>query len=438
LGESSHERIEAIRARRTEVMADEFRSAAVRNERVVGLVGMIAGLAGVGIGAWIAVEQDRTLGWAVAGIAGAFALQHALMWKLSQRLERWLYPLRVLNVTAAVSAPALVTLVDIYLVGSEYALTSTAPLLTFLAVAAAGMRMSRWLSAYAGALAAAQYAALYAVARPGLPPDALDKPALSVAFAVMHVLFLLLAGVFAAFSARIGRRTTRRVVTQVLERERVRSVFGEYLSPQAVDNVLAGGVQTGGERRRVAVVFADIRGFTHTASALEPEAVVDWLNSWFGVACDLIAARGGMVNKMIGDGLLALFGAPEPHASPAQAAARAALELAAAARAVRRPDGEPTRIGVGVHIGEVMLGSVGSPRRRDYTVIGDTVNVASRIEGLTRELGADVLVSAAVLEAAPELETAEVGPVQVKGRDEPVLVHRLLTAPSPSLPGDYS
>ena len=416
--------------RRTELVQREYKRCELRNERVVGLLGVVLGACTVAVGLSVGWQQDPRLGQFLAGGGAIFGLYHAFVWRFARLLERHLGALRFFNVTFEVTAPALVTLVDADLIGSAYALTSTPPLVTFLAVAAAGLRLRRWLPAYAGALAAAQYLAVYAYASPGLPPELASLPSLSLPFAVMHAAFLLVAGVFAASATWLGRRTAHAIVAEVLERERVRTVFGEYISPQAVDKVLAGQLAYDGERRTVSVLFADIRGFTRTASSLEPEAVVAWLNDYFGRACDVIAAHGGMVNKFIGDGLLAVFGAPEPQADHALAAARAALELAAAAPQIRRPDGEPTRIGVGVHTGEVVLGSIGSPSRRDYTVIGDTVNVASRLEGLTRELGADVLVSEAVVRAAPGLRTEAVGPTQVKGRDEPVLVHRLVSAPA--------
>ena len=134
-----------------------------------------------------------------------------------------------------------------------------------------------------------------------------------------------------------------------------------------------------------------------------------------------------MVNKFMGDGLLAIFGAPEADPDHAANAARAARALVAAAGAIPRPDGTPTRVGVGVHTGAVVLGSVGSPRRKDYTAIGDTVNTAARIETMTRDVEADVLLSEATVQAAGSaVETARVGPMTAKGLAEPVVVHRLV------------
>ena len=142
---------------------------------------------------------------------------------------------------------------------------------------------------------------------------------------------------------------------------------------------------------------------------------------------EVIVQHGGMVNKFMGDGLLAIFGAPTDDPDHSLHATVAAFEMAAAAAAITRPDGEPTRIGVAVHRGEVVLGSIGSSRRKDYTVIGDVVNTASRMEGLAHTPGDEVLISEAVRHAIGErVQTEPLGPMRVKGRSEPVVVHRVV------------
>lgn len=155
-----------------------------------------------------------------------------------------------------------------------------------------------------------------------------------------------------------------------------------------------------------------------------------WVSRFAVVICVIVATMALTTHHAhdpsLGMAVLAIFGAPEPDPEHAFHAAAAALELTAAARTVKRPDGTPVRAGVGVHTGPVVLGSIGSPRRKDYTAIGDTVNTASRIEGLTRDDAADVLVSDEVVRAAGgTLDYETIGPVTVKGRREPVIVHRL-------------
>jgi adenylate cyclase len=312
-------------------------------------------------------------------------------------------------------------------------LTSTPPLLTFVAVVLAGLRMRRGLCVYAGVLAAAEYMALYWFAISRISPDVLGaRPVLSWEYAAIHALFLAVAGVLAAIVAHAGTVQTRRGALQVFEKERIGDLFGEYVSPKVLGQVQSGDLALLGERRRVTILLCDIRRFTPLAFAHRPEEVVAYLNRYFSVACEAVGRHGGMVNKFIGDGLLAVFGAPEPMSNHAAAAARAALDIAVGTSEVPRPDGEPTRTGVAVHTGEVVLGSIGSPRRKDYTVIGDTVNLASRIEGLCKELDASILLSqAAVEEAGDTLRVEPRGEHVVRGRTDPVRLFELKSVAEP-------
>jgi len=263
-----------------------------------------------------------------------------------------------------------------------------------------------------------------------------ELPSLRPWLALNHAAYLLLAGLLASIVARVGRGAARRVVARVLEQERLRGVLDLYLSPEAAERVLASPPTLAGERREVTVLFADIRGCTRLSSSAPPEQVVALLNAYFSRVCEVIERHGGMVNKFMGDGLLAVFGAPETLPDHATCAARAGLEMVRAAGQVVPPDGGALRIGVGIHTGPLVLGSIGAARRRDYTVIGDTVNVASRIEGLTKEVGAPVLVSEAARAAAGGLlQTQDAGTLPVKGRDEPVRLHRLLAVEARSSGG---
>lgn len=414
---------------------DDFLQAEVarvrlRNERWIAVIVGVATAVTVAISVAVALSGLPRLGTLLTGLALAFGAYYLFVVVPLLRRGRGLRVLRVVNVTLEVSVASVIALVDLRFMGPLYMLTTSAPLITFVAVAASGLRLSRRLAIYAGVLAAAEYLAVYALAHRALAPEVLASlRSLSPGWAAQHAIYLLLAGVIAAVVARTGRAMTARVASQLTERARVTRIFGEYVAPEAVERVLRGELSLGGERREVSILFADIRGFTTLSNHLEPEAVLGYLNRYFEPVCDAVTRHGGMVNKFMGDGLLAVFGAPEPDPDHARHAAAAALDMVAAAARVARPDGQPTRIGVGVHAGPVVLGSMGADRRRDYTVIGDTVNTASRIEGLTRELGAEVLVSAAVAEACG-LATERVGPVRVKGRDEPVVVHRLVGRPA--------
>jgi len=180
------------------------------------------------------------------------------------------------------------------------------------------------------------------------------------------------------------------------ERERLREAFGAFVDPALTERVLAEGVDLGGEELELSILVADVRGFTGVAERAAAHEAVAHLNELYEAIVPVILRHGGHVNKFVGDGLLAVFGAPERHPDHAARAVAAALEIAAR---VRDGAGGELRVGVGVNTGRVVAGTIGGGGRRDFTVIGDPVNTAARVEAATRITGDDVLVTGATLRA---------------------------------------
>jgi class 3 adenylate cyclase len=176
------------------------------------------------------------------------------------------------------------------------------------------------------------------------------------------------------------------------ERERLREAFGAYVDPGLAERVLKDGLDLEGEDLEVTVLFLDIRNFTSFAERARPREVVSLLNDFWDLVVPVLLRHRGNANKFIGDGLLAVFGAPERIEDHAEQAVRAALEIA---ELVRERYGERVAIGVGVNSGRVIAGTVGGGGRVEFTVIGDTVNTAARVEAATRETGDDVLITEA-------------------------------------------
>jgi adenylate cyclase len=174
------------------------------------------------------------------------------------------------------------------------------------------------------------------------------------------------------------------------ERERLRDAFGTFVDPALTERVLAEGTDLRGEEVEVSVLFLDVRDFTPFAERAAARELVATLNNLYEVVVPVILRHGGHVDKFMGDGLLAVFGAPERQADHAARAVAAAREIA---QLVRDHLGGKLRVGVGVNSGRVVVGTIGGGGRRDFTVIGDPVNTAARVEAATRVTGDDVLIT---------------------------------------------
>ncbi|MGL1894197.1 MAG: adenylate/guanylate cyclase domain-containing protein [Spirochaetaceae bacterium] len=224
------------------------------------------------------------------------------------------------------------------------------------------------------------------------------------------------------------------------EKKYVRNTFSRFVSAEVVNNILdsENEIELGGELRDVAIFFSDICGFTSISENMKPSQIVEMLNEYFTEMTDIIFKYDGTLNKYIGDAIMAIFGAPIQSDNNSERAVRVSLEMRTQLNLLNEKriiEGKaPIKIGMGLHKGKVLVGNIGSTRQMEYTVIGDAVNVCSRIEGLTRIFDTDLLISDDLYREVKDLvniTTCE--PIDVKGKSEKILVHKVI-----SLKGDYN
>jgi len=218
--------------------------------------------------------------------------------------------------------------------------------------------------------------------------------------------------------------------SNVLERRRVRAAFGQYVSVEVLDRVQREGTDLGGEVRTVSVLMSDVRNFTTLAEGLPPARVSEIMSEYFSAMIDVIMENHGTVSDFIGDGILAVFGAPLDDPEHAWHAVRTALSMREALRRLNErwtaQDRPSLAMGVAVNTGEVFAGNIGSARKMKYAVMGDTVNTVARIEALNRDLGTEILIGATTLAAVGDrIRSRDRGEITVKGRVQTVAIFEL-------------
>ena len=283
----------------------------------------------------------------------------------------------------------------------------------------------RWCLLTGVASAISYLAIAMALGSPGTPADELLLG--SPAHLLVKAGLMAACGALAGFvSARICAQVRRGLLSHI-ERDRAVSIFGRHVSPSVAELLLQQPIELAGENRHVSVMFLDIRGFTLLSDRLAPHEVMALLNSLFPTMIEIVNFNQGIVNKFLGDGFMAVFGAPIEDSENARRAVAAAMAILDQVENFRFGKGETLRIGIGIHYGEAVAGNVGSPNRQEYTLIGGTVNLASRIEQENKARGSQLLVSQAIWDLVKKDGYAgePLGPVLLRGHDEPVMLVRL-------------
>lgn len=308
----------------------------------------------------------------------------------------------------------------------QRALETPVALLIFVFLAAAAVRHRPFLILYTGGLFIAGWLAIWLWAA---YVDGSRVPGTMTA----NLARLAVVGL-TAYTLYVAVKRAQRASATAITEAHLRANLSRYFSPRLVDEI----AQTGDAARsfrsqKVAILFVDLRGFTAMAERMPADQVADFLNEYRRRIAEPIGRHHGTIDKFIGDGVMTIFGVPEPSADDARNAVLAGLELVAVIdrwRCERLAEGlPPVEIGIGIHYGDVIAGALGDEHQLEYTVVGDAVNTAARIERLAADLGEPLLISADVLAAAPGLErdlrlSAPSSHI-LRGRSQPIHLYRL-------------
>ncbi len=258
---------------------------------------------------------------------------------------------------------------------------------------------------------------------------------LAVNFALFQAarLSLVLVAPLAALAFSYAAGNITRYVTEGREKKRYRTTLMKYVAPQLVEAIMHNPhmAELHNEKLDLTVLFSDVRGFTSISEKIPVNELVATLNEFLNAMVEVIFANGGTLDKFVGDCVMAIWGAPVHQENHAELACRTALEMQAALARLNqdwRQQGRPElQIGVGINSGEMIFGNIGAEKRMDFTVIGDNVNLASRLESSTKELKASIVISHATYERVVEAaEVRDLGTIKVKGKDVPIRVYELL------------
>jgi adenylate cyclase len=333
---------------------------------------------------------------------------------------------RYINALIEVSLPTCVIIYYMTIVVPVHALLLPPTFVYFIFILLSTLRLDFALSSFTGLVAALEYAGLALIVVG--PRTGAEDGTGSLPHHLGKACILLVSGFAAGFVARRLRRSFVNTLESIEDRNRVLNVFGQHVSPAVAEQLLAQKAEVKSEVRDVCVMFLDIRNFTAFAEKRTPEEVVGYLNSVFEFMIESVNAHQGIVNKFLGDGFMAIFGAPLQDDDHCRHGVEAGLSIIAkVAELVAEGKIPATRVGIGLHAGRAVVGNVGSAMRKEYTVIGDVVNVASRVEALNKQFGSQLLVTEQVREASGMPHEAWIAKpaLTVRGRDEPVLIYEL-------------
>ena len=354
-------------------------------------------------------------------------IERIVISRLIKKRSRPSSALKYLSAFVETSIPTTGIIVGSLFLGPIYTLFTPAAFIYPLFISLSALRLDVRLCIFTGAVAGLQYS-LLAVYLVQQASGTVVEPILTgIPQHVFKGFLLFITGVVTGLVTLQIRKRILKSFSVVEERNRISRTFGEYVSPEVMGKLLDLKPDLRSENKNVCVMFLDIRNFTGFAEKRSPEEVVQYLESLFEFMIEIVNRHHGIINKFLGDGFMAVFGAPLSDGKDCENALEASREiLERVHKEVESGNILPTTVGIGLHAGEAVTGSIGSALRREYTVIGDVVNLAARIEKLNKNFDSELLISEIVWQAvSSDNKAVPMGQVQVKGREQSIQVYQL-------------
>ncbi|WCL49018.1 adenylate/guanylate cyclase domain-containing protein [Leptospira sp. GIMC2001] len=330
----------------------------------------------------------------------------------------------------------LITFIITMLFAPDFAISimnHTIPSLFIIMTMSTGFTFSFRISSITGIFSASLFSICYFWLRSAFPEAVLaGVQSTGLSYFVEVNIYILITGLLGGLIANQARNMLLKIYESIQDREYITGILGEYVSEEVRDKILEeGSLAEEGEEKEVTVLFADLRNFTSLSEERSPKDTVSFLNDYFDTMVDVIHKHGGVIDKFIGDALMAYFGAPIPMQHPSRNAFKAAIEmnneLEILNQKLLNKELPTLKHGIGLHHGRVILGNIGSKKRKNYTIIGDTVNLASRLEGLTKQIDSDLIISNEVyldLEESQKSQLELLSDIQIKGKKNSVICYK--------------
>lgn len=334
------------------------------------------------------------------------------------------YALRFINVFIEITTITIVILNMYSIYGGVAILSGPLVMVYMIMIVMTGFRFSFRLSLFAGMMAAAQHLILYAFMIREVPLELYDRLMdFGPSGIIQKSLYLVFAGVMSSNLALFAKSMIMKVASKSIENIEIKNTFGQFVSKEIRDFILSGKIDANGDEKEGVILFTDIGNFNEVLNGTKPSQVVSQLNEYFTEMVAIIASNKGVVNKFIGDAIMAVFGLTENDDNPEFSAVKCAVLMQKRLEKLNEKWQSEThftfRMGIGVCSGCFVTGNVGSENRKEFTCMGDVVNTASRLEGVAKNYPNGIIISDKLNEKLGEISSffsEEIGEIDLKGK----------------------